>query len=123
MHYADVTVDSHGGNKSVFTYLIPDHLSKVKVGQVVWVPFGKRKVHGIVVGLSSESRLENVRNIEDIIVEEPIVDSNKIDLAAWISSKYLSTLYSALALMLPPGFGFQTMESVKLKHNTIDFKS
>ena len=91
MHYADVSVDSHGGNKSVFTYLIPDHMPTVKVGQVVWVPFGKRKVHGIVVGLSSESRLENIRNIEDIIVEEPVVDSKKIDLAAWISSKYLST--------------------------------
>jgi len=123
MHYADVTVDSHGGNRSVFTYLIPDHIPTVKVGQVVWVPFGKRKVHGIVVGLSSESRVENVRNIEDIIVPEPVVDSKKIDLASWISSKYLSTLYSALALMLPPGFGFHTIESVKLKHNTTDLES
>ena len=123
MRYADVTVDSHGGNKSVFTYLIPEHISKVRVGQVVWVPFGRRKVHGIVVGLSSESQLENLRNIEDIIDEEPVVDSTTINLAAWISSKYLATLYDALALMLPPGFGFHTVENIKLKDGTIDLES
>ncbi len=115
MRYADVAMNSHGGNKSVFTYLVPENIPTIEIGQVVWVPFGKRQVHGIIVQKSSESRLENIRNIGSIIVAEPVVDLNSINLATWISSKYVSTLYDALALMLPPGFGFQTVENIRLK--------
>ena len=118
MRYADIAVNSHGGNKSVFTYLVPENISKIELGQVVWVPFGKRQVHGIVVQKSSESQLDNIRNIGSIIVPEPVVDLKNIKLATWISSKYVSTLYDSLALMLPPGFGFQTIENIRLKEQT-----
>ena len=68
-------------------------------------PFGARTVRGIVVGLSDSSPVQDTRDIIELISPEVMLSPGRIDLALWIADYYLSPLFDAIALMLPPGFG------------------
>jgi len=88
----------------VFTYAIPAHLADtLALGQLVWVPFGTRRVQGIVVAFSETSPVETTREIETVVDPRPFLSAVQIDLARWIARTYLCSLYEALGLMLPPG--------------------
>ena len=101
MSYAHVAVDCP--SYSPFCYAIPAHL-KVDVGQAIWVPFGPRTVQGIVVRLSEAPSVDVVKEIVDVTTGYPLLSPTQIQLAQWISRHYLSPLFDAIALMLPPGF-------------------
>jgi primosomal protein N' (replication factor Y) len=101
--YAEVSVNAPAGGQRTFSYAIPSHLN-IQVGQAVWVPFGAKLIQGIVVELTPSPAVEQVKDIASIIDPQPLVSPEKIALARWIASYYLSPLFSALALMLPPGF-------------------
>ena len=103
MKYAEVAVNSPIARRRSFSYSIPSWLT-VNVGQGVWVPFGSRTLQGIVVELTDYSSVENTREIENVISPEPLLSSYQVNLASWISDYYLSPLFDALSLMLPPGF-------------------
>ena len=102
MKYADVAVNSPG-SRSGFCYAIPSQLS-VGVGQAVWVPFGTRILQGIVLKLSDHPSVASTREITDVITPHPLLLPIQIQLAGWISERYLCSLFDAIALMLPPGF-------------------
>jgi len=76
----------------------------VEVGQAVWVPFGDKLLQGIVLELTDYPSVEETREIAGII--EPLLQLSlhQVSLARWISEYYLSPLFDAVALMLPPGF-------------------
>ena len=101
MSYAHVAVNSP--SYSSFCYAIPPHLS-VTPGQAVWVPFGSRVIQGVVVGLSEQPSVAVVKEIAEVITARPLLSATQLELARWMSSYYLAPLFSALALMLPPGF-------------------
>jgi primosomal protein N' (replication factor Y) len=104
MNYAEVAVNAprlHRGQ--TFCYAIPSELN-INVGQAVWVPFGPRVIQGIVVGLSDEPAVEDTKEIASIVIDFPLLSPIQIELGRWISEHYFSTLFDALALMLPPGF-------------------
>jgi primosomal protein N' (replication factor Y) len=103
MAYAEVSVNAPSGQLRTFSYSIPPHLD-VRVGQAVWVPFGQRLLQGIVVELTDKPAVEKTRDIAGIIDPQPLISEKQIQLASWIADYYLSSLFSALALMLPPGF-------------------
>ncbi|MBI5032811.1 MAG: primosomal protein N' [Chloroflexi bacterium] len=87
-----------------FSYSIPEHLAnRIGLGQLVWVPFGSRRIQGIVVGLSDTSPVELTKDIDEIADARPLLSQKQIDLAHWIARTYLCPLYDALQLMLPPG--------------------
>jgi len=111
MSYAHVAVNSP--SYSSFCYAIPPHLS-VTPGQAVWVPFGPRVIQGVVVGLSQEPSVAVVKEIAEVITAEPLLSATQLELARWISSYYLAPLFSALALMLPPGFERQLITLFRL---------
>lgn len=101
MSYAHVAVNCP--SYSPFCYAIPAHL-KVEVGQAIWVPFGPRIVQGVVVRVSEAPSVDAVKEIVDVITGYPLLSPTQIQLAQWISKYYLSPLFDAIALMLPPGF-------------------
>jgi len=101
MKYADVAVKCP--SYSPFCYAIPPHLN-VHIGQAVWVPFGSRIVQGIVVQLGEIPSVDVVKEIVDVITGYPLLSATQMQLAQWISKHYLSPLFDAMALMLPPGF-------------------
>ncbi len=87
-----------------FTYEIPEHLAgKIEPGQLVWIPFGARRLQGIVIAFSDMSPVEQTKAIDEIADARPYLSATQIDLAQWIARTYLCSLYDALSLMLPPG--------------------
>ncbi|MDP2920219.1 MAG: primosomal protein N' [Dehalococcoidia bacterium] len=103
MGYAEVSVNAPAAHLRTFSYAIPPHLD-IQVGQAVWVPFGTKLLQGIVVELTPSPAVEQVKDIASIIDPQPLLSPEQIALARWISGYYLAPLFSALALMLPPGF-------------------
>ncbi|MFC1902441.1 primosomal protein N' [Chloroflexota bacterium] len=103
MGYAEVSVNSPVAQRRTFSYSIPPGLN-INVGQAVWVPFGDKLLQGIVLELSPYPVVEDTREITGIIEPHPVVSPEYVMLARWISEHYLSPLFDAVALMLPPGF-------------------
>jgi len=103
MGYAEVSVNSPIAQRRTFSYAVPPHLT-VDVGQAVWVPFGNKLLQGIVLELSDIPSVEETREIAGLIEPHMILSPAQVNLARWISEYYLSPLFEAVALMLPPGF-------------------
>jgi primosomal protein N' (replication factor Y) len=103
MSFAEVSVNSPIAQRRTFSYAIPPNL-KVSVGQAVWVPFGEKRLQGIVLELSSHPEVEETREIIGVIEPRPLLSPQQVSLARWISQYYLAPIFDAVALMLPPGF-------------------
>jgi primosomal protein N' (replication factor Y) (superfamily II helicase) len=88
-----------------FDYRLPQELrdGAVGVGSMLVVPFGRREVLGVVVGLAEESEVEAHRLLEPLRALELGVPADLVGLAAWVAQEYCSTLARALGLVLPPG--------------------
>ncbi len=103
MGYAEVSVNSPIAQRRTFSYTIPPNLS-IEVGQAVWVPFGDKILQGIVLELSHYPSVEETKEIAGIIESKPVLSPSHVLLARWLSEHYLSPLFDAVALMLPPAF-------------------
>jgi len=103
MRYAEVSVNSPVAQRRTFSYAIPAGLA-IDVGQAVWVPFGNKLLQGIVLELSPYPAVEETREIAGVIEPRPLLSPSHVLLARWVSEYYLSPLFDAVALMLPPGF-------------------
>jgi primosomal protein N' (replication factor Y) (superfamily II helicase) len=122
MKYAEVSVNSPVAQRRTFSYAIPSGLG-VCAGHAVLVPFGEKVLQGIVLELSPLPAVEDTREILDIIEAEPILSQTQISLARWISEYYLSPLFDAVALMLPPGFERKAITFISLARPDIDVSS
>ena len=116
MRYAEVAVDVPVGHSRTFSYSIPPRYS-LEPGQMVWVPFGSRLTQGIVTELAATSQVEETRDILAPIEPSPLVDEVHMELARWLSEYYLCSLFSAVSLMLPPGFESQVRSQVFATEN------
>ena len=88
----------------VFHYRVPQELrERVRLGQLVWVPFGSRDLQGVTVGWDRASPVEDTRPLDRIVDEDPLFDPSQIALARWISATYLAPLSRVIWSMLPPG--------------------
>jgi primosomal protein N' (replication factor Y) len=87
-----------------FDYRLPEELRQdVDVGSMLVVPFGRREVLGVVVGLAESSEVSDERLLAPLRALELGVPVDLVALAEWISAEYCSTIARALALVLPPG--------------------
>jgi len=59
------------------------------VGQAVRVPFGDKLLQGIVMQLTDCPEVTETRDIAAIIEEQPLLSTEKIMLAYWLSEHYL----------------------------------
>ena len=108
MRYAEVSVNSPIAQRRTFSYAIPSGLS-IDVGQAVWVPFGDKLLQGIVLELSPCPAVEETKEIAGVIEPRLLLSPFQVSLARWLSEYYLSPLFDAVALMLPPGFERKTV--------------
>jgi primosomal protein N' (replication factor Y) len=86
-----------------FDYRLSDALGEVSVGSMLVVPFGRREVLGVVVGLADRSEVADARLLEPLRALERGVPADLVALAEWIAGEYCSTVARALGLVLPPG--------------------
>src|SRR5215831_299877 len=85
-----------------FTYLLPETLRhRVKPGCRVFVPFGPRKMTGVVVACHDTKPDVDVREALRLIDAEPVLDAELLALARWISGYYCAPLGEVLRSMLP----------------------
>src|SRR3990172_1316103 len=103
MAYAEVAGNAAAPIRQTFTYRIPEGLP-VRVGHAVYVPFGSRRLQGVVLQVTDEPAFAEARDIEAIIDPEPVLSPERAQLARWLSGHYLAPLFDCVALMLPPGF-------------------
>jgi primosomal protein N' (replication factor Y) len=88
-----------------FDYRLPDAMADLEVGSVVKVPFGRRRVLGVVVGLADASSLPPERLAEPVEALEAGAPAELVRLGLWIAEEYCSTPSRGLQLVLPPGTG------------------
>jgi primosomal protein N' (replication factor Y) len=93
----------------------------ISIGQAVWVPFGEKTLQGIVLELSDYPAVEETREITGIIEPRPFLSSIQVKLAYWISQYYLSPLFDAVALLLPPGFERRALTFISFTSIPDDF--
>ncbi|MGI5884399.1 MAG: replication restart helicase PriA [Candidatus Spyradocola sp.] len=86
----------------LFTYAVPEGM-ELAPGERVTVPFGPRRLPGVVVELSAETDVdpEKIRPILDRVDDEPVVLPELMDLARWLKAEYRCTMAAALRCILP----------------------
>ena len=96
MMYADVLIELKAKQLDrLFTYHVSDkHAKKIKIGMRVFVPFGKQKLEGFVIGLSNNKPEYNTKDIIEIIDMEPVINEEMLELGTYISKKTMSSLIS-----------------------------
>jgi len=93
-----------------FDYAVPDPLWPVPIGQRIQVPFGKtnKLQPAFCVEVDPESGASDkpaktfkLKYVKDVIDQEPLLDSQLVELARWISNYYVCPLGQVLAAMVP----------------------
>ena len=85
-----------------FDYLIPAELAgQVDVGSRVQVPFGARKILGVVTAVAEESGHANLKPILKVIGAQTLVTPKVLKLARWIGEYYCCAPEIALKSVLP----------------------
>lgn len=117
---AEVLVEINFNNKEqTFSYLIPDNLS-VELGCRVLVPFGNRKLEGFVLDIHENNNTStNLKTIENILDENPVLTSELIELGKYMSKKTISSLISCYQAMLPKAL--KAKAKVKINKKLIKF--
>ena len=88
-----------------FTYLVPEDLKKEAITSVrVQVPFGNRKVSGIIVSLKGKSSFDGqLKSIIKIDPNSPTLSKELWRLVKWISHYYVTPIGLAYNAVLPFG--------------------
>ena len=85
-----------------FDYSIPSGLAdQVDVGSRVQVPFGPRKIFGVVTALAEESARTGLKPILKVIGAQTLVTPKVLRLARWIADYYCCAPEIALKSVLP----------------------
>ena len=89
----------------IFSYEIPPLLlGQIEPGHLVWAPFGGRRLQGIVVGLAAAAPPGvTLRPLAELAAAEPVLSPVHLELARWLSQRYLAPLRDCLFVMLPAG--------------------
>jgi primosomal protein N' (replication factor Y) len=88
-----------------FDYRRPAAMEGLEVGSVVRVPFGPRRILGVVVDFADTSELPPERLAEPIEALEAGAPPELVELGLWVAREYCSTPSRGLQLVLPPGTG------------------
>ncbi|MCD7735235.1 MAG: primosomal protein N' [Clostridiales bacterium] len=97
-----------------YTYLVPDSFSQtLQPGMRVIIPFGKgnRRSEGLVLDIAQEQPEMQLKWLNAILDEAPVVDAEGIRLALWMRERYFCTVYDAVKAMLPAGLYYDLRDS------------
>ncbi|MFZ2145920.1 MAG: primosomal protein N' [Sedimentisphaerales bacterium] len=111
-----------------FDYFVPDEIWPIKVGQRVEVPFGRKDKSEAGFCTQSDVQPEEsfiargtgrkLKRVTGIIDKEPLLETELMELARWISGYYVCPLGQVLAAMVPSavkrGAGVKTQKYVYL---------
>jgi len=92
--------------RQTFTYHLPGELAaRARVGCRVLVPFGKKLLTAFIVALhehlNDEISETEIRDIEELVDESPIIARDILDLTRWMSDYYYAPWGECLRTALP----------------------
>ena len=112
----NVLVEIEALKEKTFTYSVPSYLEpKVKVGVRVIVPFGNKKINGIVLNYV-DSSLYDTKDIIEVLDDNEILSEELILLGKKMSKMYISPLMSCYLSMLPSALKFNK-NNTKIKYS------
>ncbi len=86
----------------LFTYELPESLRhRAQAGSRVVVPFGPRKLTGVILAMHDEAPAYAVKRVERLLDETPVLDAGLLQLAKWIAHYYCAPLGEVLRSMAP----------------------
>jgi primosomal protein N' (replication factor Y) len=88
--------------QSAFSYRVPEEMPLPERGVRVQVPFGARRVIGVVTGGTAEVEGIALKDVVDVVDEAPLVPPPLLDLAQWVSEHYLAPPGECFRLVMPP---------------------
>ena len=89
----------------IFRYSLPLGLESERlVGRRIVAPFGPKERIGYVIDGLMSSRIKGIKMIKEVVDKEPLVSTNLLELAKWISKYYVCSLGQALDVILPHNF-------------------
>jgi primosomal protein N' (replication factor Y) len=107
-----------------FHYRIPEKMrDSLRIGMRVLVPFKGRKVTGFSIDLLEQSPKgieEKLREVEDLLDEAPLIDSQMLRLYRWISDYYLYPLGEVIKTGLPPGLQLKSELILRLTQDGME---
>jgi len=85
-----------------FTYALPETLQhRVQPGSRILVPFGARKLTGVIVNCHDDQPAMATRQALRLIDSEPVLNAELLALGRWIAGYYCAPLGEVLRSMLP----------------------
>ena len=85
-----------------FTYALPETLRhRVHAGSRILVPFGPRKLTGVILNCHDDPPAVGTREALRLIDSEPVLNSELLALGRWIAAYYCAPLGEVLRSMLP----------------------
>ena len=91
-----------------FDYKIPKNtnLQQLQPGSRVLVPFGRRKICGIILSTSQKTQVprEKLRFIYEVLDDQPLLSPELLKIAQWASDYYFHPLGEVIFSFLPASF-------------------
>lgn len=118
--YAEVIINSEVLEiDRPFTYKVPEEFNnEIKIGQIVKVPFGKgnKTSEGFILNLKNDDNIKfKTKNIAAILVKDPVIDEDDINLIEFLREKTLCKYIDAFRLLIPVGI----MKGAKAKKKRV----
>lgn len=118
--YAEVIINSEALEiDRPFTYKIPEEFNnEIKIGQIVKVPFGKgnKTSEGFILNLKNDDNIKfKIKNIAAILVKDPVIDEDDINLIEFLREKTLCKYIDAFRILIPVGI----MKGAKAKKKKV----
>jgi len=100
---ADIIPETKTGTIPYFSYLVPDEfIAKIKIGSVVQINLGNRKLRGVVYKLGQVARNDYKLKPISSVLDDVALPPAYLQICEWISQYYICTLGEAVSLFLPP---------------------
>lgn len=117
--YTEIAINTFV-NQTFHYHVPPEMDDKVQIGHMVQVSFGTAMQHGIILALHEQSPVEQTKPILAILDPQPVVTPAQIEVARWMSERYLAPLGPCLWLFLPPGLtGARDLRVTLLNENAV----
>ena len=114
-----------------YTYQLPAFLyDKIKIGQLIEIPLGRRKASGYVVDILNKESLPlelcdiKIKEIYGITILKECFNKNHLQFFKWISKYYCYPLSQVLDTAIPTPLGIKKVKFLKInkEKNLSDFK-
>ncbi len=103
----------------MFHYHLPLELEgRVGAGHLVEVPFGKRRVQGVVLRDIDQPAVKDTRPVLSLLDDEVVLTAPQLALAEHLSESTLAPMAACINLMVPPGLSQQADTIYTLKGPT-----